>query len=86
MNLLKQKNKNSNDYITCVSAAGHHLSGLFVRHLLRRLHLVSDVQRDEKKGHPSASHRRQEHVTSLATILLPGPALTTLNKPGGRTG
>lgn len=54
----------------CVSAAGHHLSGLRVRHLLPMLHLVSDVQGDEEKGHSSASCGCQEHVISLVTTKL----------------
>lgn len=61
------------DDITFVSAAGHHLSRLLVCNLLRRLLLVSDVQRDEEKGNSSASRRCQERVTALVTTGLPCP-------------
>lgn len=54
----------------CVPAAGHHLPGLPLRHLLHSLHLVPDVQRDEGKEHPSASCRRQNHMILLVTTKL----------------
>lgn len=53
----------------CVRA-GLHLSGLRVRHLLLLLHLVSNIQRDEEKGHSSASVRFQDHVIPLVTAKL----------------